>query len=157
MGELLTTAEAAKRLEMGVSTLRNYAAIVENKGYPFERNSHNGRIFRMEDLQMISNMTRKILTDGFTVEQAAIFVVKHYQQTDKNKEMEDVMLRLEMIEARQNELYEMNAKFLYLLERFIGKVEESERDALLMERREKMKNKQKKKRLSIIWPLIRIK
>lgn len=158
MEEQLFTTEAAKRLEIGVSTLRNYAAILENKGYYFERGMNNGRIFQKEDLQLISDMSRKMLTEGITVEQAAHLVVKNNPKGQAKKQMiDEVMIRLERIEAEQKELRKINEQFVQLLERLTGKIEDKERDALLMQRRENMKKKQVKLRTSFSWPLISLK
>ncbi|MBS4178631.1 hypothetical protein [Lederbergia citrea] len=70
MGQQIFSSEASKSLGIGVSTLGKYAAILEARGYGIERGTNNGRIFRQNDLTLLSQMIEKITKDGITIEQA---------------------------------------------------------------------------------------
>lgn len=51
MQELKSTADIARKLGVGTSTLRKYAAAMEEKGYRFERAANQSRMFSQRDME----------------------------------------------------------------------------------------------------------
>lgn len=51
MQELKSTADIARKLGVGTSTLRKYAAAMEEKGYRFERAANQSRMFSQKDME----------------------------------------------------------------------------------------------------------
>ncbi|MBS4205318.1 hypothetical protein [Lederbergia citrea] len=70
MGQQIFSSEASKSLGIGVSIIGKYAVILEARGYGIERGTNNSRIFRQNDLTLLSQMIEKITKDGITIEQA---------------------------------------------------------------------------------------
>ena len=71
MEQRMLSSEVAKLLGIGVSTLRNYAVVLEAKGHEFERGANNGRIFNQNDLHFLEEMVEKISKEGMTINRAA--------------------------------------------------------------------------------------
>lgn len=156
------SSEAAKLIGIGVSTLRNYAVILEDKGYRFERGANNGRIFREADLQLITQMTEKIANEGMKVGEAAEAAVKsadsrideHPQPLeDKDAKLELLMEQIQQLEERQSKFAEINNQLTLQLERLTEKIEERERDQELQQRLQNTRDKKKRKGIAFFRPL----
>jgi DNA-binding transcriptional MerR regulator len=150
MSKAVFTSEAAKVLGIGVSTLRNYAVVLESKGYGFERGANNGRIFREMDLHNIKEMTKKISEEGMTVEQAAQATVAQAAGRGEavlpsEKDAITVAEKIHHLEEQQAKLEHINRLLAAQVERLEEKIKERERDQLLFERLEQSRNKKKKK------------
>lgn len=147
------TSEAAKVLGIGVSTLRNYAVVLESKGYGFQRGANNGRIFREKDLENIKEMTEKISKEGMTVEQAAeVTAAQAANRGERVPAVEDKEItigklseKIHYLEEQQAKLANINETLTVQIERLTEKMKERERDQLLFERLEETRNKKKRK------------
>lgn len=153
MGKEVFTSEAAKALGIGVSTLRNYAVILESKGYGFQRGANNGRIFRKKDLDNIKEMIDSISKEGWTVEQAAeataAQVASRGEQVLPSAEKEITIGKLSekihYLEEKQAELANINEKLTMKVEKLAERIKDRERDQLLLERLEASRNKKKRR------------
>lgn len=147
------TSEAAKALGIGVSTLRNYAVILESKGYGFQRGANNGRIFREKDLANIREMTEKISKNGMTVEkaaeataaQAASLREQVFPVEEKEITIGKLSEKIHYLEEQQAKLANINETLTVQVEKLTEKMKERERDQLLLERLEQSRNKKKRK------------
>ncbi len=164
MGQEIFTSEAAKALGIGVSTLRNYALLLESKGYGFERGMNNGRIFRANDLELLKKMVERIGDEGTTVEQAAEATVEEAKEKGKLitpiKEksrfdgFEQLCEKMSQLEKQQVQLIDMNQTLAHQVERLTEKIEERERNQELLERLERSQQKRKRRGLAFLSPLL---
>ncbi|GIN22181.1 MAG TPA: hypothetical protein DEO65_07735 [Bacillus bacterium] len=154
MEKVLYTSGAAKELGIGVSTLRNYAVVLESKGYHFERGSNNGRIFREKDITQIQEMIERMSEDGITVDQAAeitagqsgkIEVLVTESEERVELDIDRLCEKITLLEEQQTNLAEMNRKLALQVERLTEKIEERERDQQLFEMMENARNRKKRK------------
>ncbi|RST74060.1 MerR family transcriptional regulator [Siminovitchia acidinfaciens] len=159
MENLMYTSGAAKALGLGVSTLRNYAVVLESKGYHFERGSNNGRIFREKDISQIQEMIDRMAEDGVTVEQAAeitagqsgkIEVLLDVPSEKMDLELKKLCEKITLLEQQQTNLAEINRKLAVQVERLTEKIEERERDQQLFEMMENARNKKKRKGMAFL-------
>lgn len=67
----ITIAKVAETLDSKVSTLRNYCKLLEEKGYIFERDANNNRLFSDTDIVMLSELL-KLLKDGSNTREMAL-------------------------------------------------------------------------------------
>ncbi|MBS4178629.1 hypothetical protein [Lederbergia citrea] len=158
MEQQIFSSEAAKSLGIGVSTLRKYAAILEARGYGFERGTNNGRIFRQDDLTLLSQMIEKITKDGITVEQAAEEASEATPHKSKvvatqSQDLSQFIEQIKGLELQQASLTEMNEALVKQVERLAEKIEERERDQQLFQRLEDSRNKKKRKGIAFLRPL----
>ncbi|VEF49480.1 DNA-binding protein [Bacillus freudenreichii] len=159
MENLMYTSGAAKALGLGVSTLRNYAVVLESKGYQFERGSNNGRIFREKDISQIQEMIERMAEDGVTVEQAAeitagqsgkMEVLLDVPTEKMDLELNKLCEKITLLEQQQTNLAEINRKLAVQVERLTEKIEERERDQQLFEMMENARNKKKRKGMAFL-------
>lgn len=159
MENLMYTSGAAKALGLGVSTLRNYAVVLESKGYHFERGSNNGRIFREKDISQIQEMIERMAEDGVTVEQAAeitagqsgkMEVLLDVPAEKMDLELNKLCEKITFLEQQQTNLAEINRKLAVQVERLTEKIEERERDQQLFEMMENARNKKKRKGMAFL-------
>lgn len=162
MDQHIFSSEAAKRVGIGVSTLRNYAAVLEGKGYRFERGTNNGRIFYEKDLQVITSLIEKITKDSMTIECAAEMVVTELgveleKNDSSNQGREDELAKLheqiKQLEEKQAKFNDLNNKLMLRVEQLTEKIEERERDQALFQRLENSRNKKKRKGIAFFRPL----
>lgn len=73
-----TTKEIAKRLAIEPVTVRKYVQLLEDKGYIYEKNEQNWRVFGEEDLKSLEYFV-VLRSTGISVEQAAERVASLYQ------------------------------------------------------------------------------
>lgn len=66
----ITIAKVAEILESKVSTLRNYCKLLEEKGYIFERDANNNRLFSDTDIAMLSELLKQLKDRSNTREMA---------------------------------------------------------------------------------------
>lgn len=66
----ITIAKVAEILESKVSTLRNYCKLLEEKGYIFERDANNNRLFSDTDIAMLSGLLKQLKDRSNTREMA---------------------------------------------------------------------------------------
>lgn len=159
MEKVLYTSGAAKALGLGVSTLRNYAVVLESKGYHFERGSNNGRIFREKDITQIREMMERMAEDGMTVEQAAEMtagqsgkIEVRIEEPENTSELHIKKLceKITLLEEQQTNLAEINRKLALQVERLTEKIEERERDQQLFEMMENARNRKKRKGMAFL-------
>lgn len=158
MEQQIFTTDAAKLLNLGVSTLRKYAALVEAKGYEFERGTNNGRIFRENDLTLIAKMIEAMAKEGVTIEQAAETAVQSTPQVKKQKiepniELHAFIEQMKELEAQQASLTAMNKELVKQVENLTEKIEERERDQQLFKIIEDSRKKKKRRGIAIFHPL----
>lgn len=156
MSRHIFSSEAARMLGIGASTLRKYAAVIESRGYQFERGANNGRIFSQEDLQLFTQLIEQV-ANGMKLEDAVAELI----ETDKpvfdndsspTTELADFMEQIKDLERQQALLTEMNATLVKQVERLTEKIEERERDQLLFKMVEE-KKKRKRKGIALLRPL----
>jgi len=153
------SSDAAKTLGIGASTVRKYAALLEANGYEFERGANNGRIFKNEDLTVISNMMEMMSKDGLAIELAAEKAVGHIPVKRENnikeinKDLQDFIAQIKGLELQQASLTEMNLALAKQVEQLTQKIEERERDQQLFRMVEDSRNKKKRKGIAIFRPL----
>ncbi|KAF6577668.1 MerR family transcriptional regulator [Paenibacillus sp. EKM212P] len=76
MEESKSTTEAAKQLGIGASTLRKYAAALEEQGYVFQRSANQSRMFSADDVECLKVMRRALREQHMTMEQAVQVVLE---------------------------------------------------------------------------------
>lgn len=163
MESYLFTAEMAKSLGIGASTLRKYASALEEKGYLFERGANNGRMFREKERSMLEEMIEAVSKRNMTIEQAAELTNGSQPKailsdSPKQTELDEVREQLRLLEAQQKELVKENRALSKLVERLSDKVEERDRDRQLLERLESSRARKKKKHFFyfvgrlFVWP-----
>ncbi|MCC3378984.1 MerR family transcriptional regulator [Paenibacillus farraposensis] len=76
MEESRSTMEAAKMLGIGASTLRKYAAALEEQGYVFQRSANQSRMFSLEDVECFTIMRRALREEHMTMDQAVQAVLE---------------------------------------------------------------------------------
>lgn len=149
MEKVMYTSEAAGLLGLGVSTLRNYAVVMESKGYYFDRGANNGRVFKGEDLDEIRAMMEETATQGITVEEAAQRAAERNPQGRKAVRQEDADVEslcnlIADLKRQQMEMMKANAALEKQVRRLAEKVEDRERDSRLFERVADMRDRRKK-------------
>ncbi|MFD1706982.1 hypothetical protein ACFSCZ_09590 [Siminovitchia sediminis] len=154
MEKKLYTSDAAKILGLGVSTLRNYAIVLESKGYRFERGANNGRIFREKDIQEIQTMMSRMIDDGMTVDQAAEATARKFPRQEPDgiaaADIEKLCEKISLLEKQQTDLTEINRKLAVQVERLTEKIEDRERDQQLFQMREDAQSKKKSRGISLL-------
>ncbi|MBD8006773.1 MerR family transcriptional regulator [Bacillus norwichensis] len=160
MEKVLYTSGAAKELGLGVSTLRNYAVVLESKGYYFERGPNNGRIFREQDISQIQEMIERMAKDGMTVDQAAeitagqsgkieVLVAVPKEQGAKLN-IDRLCEKITLLEEQQTNLAEINKKLALQVERLTEKIEDRERDQQLFDMMENARSRKKRKGMDFL-------
>ena len=91
MEESKSTTEAAKQLGIGASTLRKYAAALEEQGYVFQRSANQSRMFSAEDVECLKVMRWALREQHMTMEQAVQVVL---ERVTAPFQMEDEEFRL---------------------------------------------------------------
>lgn len=158
----LYSSEAAKVLGIGNSTLRKYAALLENKGYNFERGPNNGRIFHHQDLTVISDMREIVEKEGVSLEEAAetlletVVVEKKHVPSTSDHDFAVFLAQIKELESQQSTLTEMNRNLAKQVEILTEKIEERERDKQLFQLMEESRKKKKRKGMAIFRPLTAI-
>lgn len=66
----ITIAKVAEKLDSKVSTLRNYCKLLEEKGYIFERDVNNNRLFSDSDIAILSELLKLLKNKENTREMA---------------------------------------------------------------------------------------
>lgn len=79
------TKEVAGILNVGVSTVRKYAKILEEHGHTFHRNQQNQRGFFDSDIELMSHMIELMNKQGLTLETAAKQTIREYGSEDPPK------------------------------------------------------------------------
>ena len=69
------TTETAKSLGIGASTLRKYAAALEEQGYRFERSANKSRLFRSEDVECIERLMTELREHNLPLVDAVVTVL----------------------------------------------------------------------------------
>ncbi len=161
MEQSLFTSEAAKNLGVGVSTLRKYAALLEAKGYEFERGQHNnGRIFKGADLEILSSMLKK-MEEGLSVESAAESMIGQGRKAipsfitiaSQSNDLQEFIAQIKELEVQQASLTEMNRHLVKQVEILTEKIEEREREQQLFRLIEESRKKKKRKGIAFLGPL----
>jgi DNA-binding transcriptional MerR regulator len=76
MEESRSTTEAARQLKIGASTLRKYAAALEEQGYVFQRSANQSRMFSPEDVECLRMMRKALREEHMTMDQAVQVVLE---------------------------------------------------------------------------------
>lgn len=157
MEHSIFTTEAAKILGVGVSTLRKYAALLEAKGYEFDRGHHNnGRIFKEDDLVLLSSMLKK-MEEGMSVEAAAESMVgqgrKASPSSSQSNDLQEFIAQIKELEVQQASLTEMNRHLVKQVEILTEKIEEREREQQLFRLIEESRKKKKRKGIAFLGSL----
>lgn len=127
MGNTYMAHEVADILGVSTSALRKWSPSLERAGYRFIRDEHGRRIYQERDLAALRRM-RELLQSGMGMENAAKSVwglyrtefesssvaLSVHQEKDENAKREQDE-RLQKLEARMDELVELNKKLVQQL------------------------------------------
>lgn len=69
------TTETAKSLGIGASTLRKYAAALEEQGYRFERSANKSRLFKSDDIECIERLMTELREHNLPLVDAVVTVL----------------------------------------------------------------------------------
>lgn len=69
------TTETAKSLGIGASTLRKYAAALEEQGYRFERLANKSRLFKSDDIECIERLMTELREHNLPLADAVVTVL----------------------------------------------------------------------------------
>ncbi|WP_458125094.1 hypothetical protein [Paenibacillus sp. Z3-2] len=69
------TTETAKSLGIGASTLRKYAAALEEQGYRFERSANKSRLFKSVDIECIERLMAELREHNLPLADAVVTVL----------------------------------------------------------------------------------
>ncbi|MEC0126129.1 hypothetical protein [Paenibacillus pabuli] len=69
------TTETAKSLGIGASTLRKYAAALEEQGYRFERSANKSRLFKSDDILCIERLMTELREHNLPLADAVVTVL----------------------------------------------------------------------------------
>ncbi|MFC9711394.1 hypothetical protein ACFTRD_24955 [Paenibacillus sp. NPDC056933] len=69
------TTETAKSLGIGASTLRKYAAALEEQGYRFERSANKSRLFKSDDIVCIERLMTELREHNLPLADAVVTVL----------------------------------------------------------------------------------
>lgn len=69
------TTETAKSLGIGASTLRKYAAALEEQGYRFERAANKSRLFKSDDIECIERLMTELREHNLPLADAVVTVL----------------------------------------------------------------------------------
>ncbi|WP_160035023.1 MerR family transcriptional regulator [Paenibacillus sp. An7] len=70
------TTETAKELGIGASTLRKYAAALEEQGYHFERAANKSRLFGNRDIERVKTLMTLLREQNLPLQDAAVIVME---------------------------------------------------------------------------------
>ncbi|WP_249435806.1 MerR family transcriptional regulator [Paenibacillus sp. Marseille-Q4541] len=70
------TTETAKELGIGASTLRKYAAALEEQGHHFERAANKSRLFGNRDIERVKNLMTLLREQNLPLQDAAVIVME---------------------------------------------------------------------------------
>nr|WP_154984906.1 hypothetical protein [Paenibacillus xylanexedens] len=73
--EVGATTETAKSLGIGASTLRKYAAALEEQGYRFERSANKSRLFKSDDIECIERLMTELREHNLPLADAVVTVL----------------------------------------------------------------------------------
>lgn len=73
--EVGATTETAKSLGIGASTLRKYAAALEEQGYRFERSANKSRLFKSDDIACIERLMTELREHNLPLADAVVTVL----------------------------------------------------------------------------------
>ena len=73
--EVGATTETAKSLGIGASTLRKYAAALEEQGYRFERSANKSRLFKSDDIECIERLMTELREHNLPLSDAVVTVL----------------------------------------------------------------------------------
>lgn len=76
MNEAGATTETAKELGIGASTLRKYAAALEEHGHRFERAANKSRLFGTLEIERIKEMMNLMREQNLPLNDAAVLVME---------------------------------------------------------------------------------
>ncbi|MCM3129281.1 MULTISPECIES: hypothetical protein [unclassified Paenibacillus] len=76
MNEAGATTETAKELGIGASTLRKYAAALEEQGHRFERAANKSRLFGTLEIERIKEMMNLMREQNLPLNDAAVLVME---------------------------------------------------------------------------------
>jgi len=80
------TTETAKSLGIGASTLRKYAAALEERGYRFERAANKSRLFKTEDVECIERLMMELREHNMPLADAVVTVLANDMRADNDPE-----------------------------------------------------------------------
>lgn len=83
------TTETAKSLGIGASTLRKYAAALEERGYRFERAANKSRLFKTEDVECIERLMMELREHNMPLADAVVTVLAKDIRADDDPESDE--------------------------------------------------------------------
>ena len=101
--EIGATTETAKELGIGASTLRKYAAALEEQGHHFERAANKSRLFGSLDIERVKNLMTLLREQNLPLQDAAVIVMEiGNEKVAATKEIVNPALGLKADQTVQN-------------------------------------------------------
>ncbi|WP_434748266.1 hypothetical protein [Paenibacillus amylolyticus] len=88
--EVGATTETAKSLGIGASTLRKYAAALEEQGYHFERSANKSRLFKSDDIECIERLMTELREHNLPLADAVVTVLSPAEAQPEQETVQDV-------------------------------------------------------------------
>lgn len=88
--EVGATTETAKSLGIGASTLRKYAAALEERGYRFERSANKSRLFKSDDIECIERLMTELREHNLPLADAVITVLSPAEKKSEQQSVQNV-------------------------------------------------------------------
>ncbi|GAK40266.1 hypothetical protein PUW24_09495 [Paenibacillus urinalis] len=159
MNEAGATTETAKELGIGASTLRKYAAALEEHGHRFERAANKSRLFGTLEIERIKEMMNLMREQNLPLNDAAVLVMElnhemaaaakdgsDIEQTSAHSPLIEQEKVLQKAGVEQEQVKQLNSEWQILQERMA----ELEREQTkLMKQNEQLQEQVEEQRLWI--------
>ncbi len=77
--------EIAEALGVGATTLRKWCGLLEQRGYGFQRDAHERRIYRQHDLVLLRRLKELSQTKGLPLEMAVTTTISEQKQKQQRR------------------------------------------------------------------------
>ncbi|SCY56800.1 hypothetical protein SAMN05720606_106123 [Paenibacillus polysaccharolyticus] len=88
--EVGATTETAKSLGIGASTLRKYAAALEEQGYRFERSANKSRLFKSDDIECIERLMTELREHNLPLADAVVTVLSPAEEKTEQQSVQAI-------------------------------------------------------------------
>ncbi|MEK5060640.1 hypothetical protein BK126_22795 [Paenibacillus sp. FSL H7-0326] len=159
MNEAGATTETAKELGIGASTLRKYAAALEEHGHRFERAANKSRLFGTLEIERIKEMMNLMREQNLPLNDAAVLVMElnhemaaaakdgsDQQQTGAHAPLIEQEKVLQKAGVEQEQVKQLNSEWQILQERM---AELQREQTKLMKQNEQLQEQVEEQRLWI--------
>lgn len=98
---LYNSVEAAKKLNIGFSTLRKWCLALEKNGYKIKRGAKRGRIFDEKDLFLLDELKHLIKEKHFNLNDSVEFLLKNVKSEEDKNDLEEIEIISELKKINQ--------------------------------------------------------